>query len=374
MKKVALVISSEELRNWSGGVSYYINLINLIKNLKNIELLIYTDSQLFIKNLEIKKFFKIRELNCLKKGNLFFLLRKIIIGLFKKDLFLYIILLLDNINILSHRKLFKNKKIKVLGWIPDLQQKVLSKFFKEHTLKEREKYILSEIKNSDYIFVSSHQVKKEFKKYYNLDNTIIPLRVSSSFVKQAIKKNILDKKINRFILFPSQFWKHKNHNFLVSAAQKLKKNKLDIKIVFCGKVFDNRNLDHYKNLNYQIKKNKLENFIINLGEVSRAQLEALQEKCLAFINPSFYEGWSTINEESRIRNKYIFLSNIPGHIEQNNSGSIFFDHLNSSDFIRKLEIFIKKKNYKKTKYLIKKNNLFVSNLNKEAIDVLNKFY
>ena len=284
------------------------------------------------------------------------------------------ILLLDKVNILSHRKLFKNKNIKVLGWIPDLQQKVLSKFFKEHTLKEREMYILSEIKNSDFIFVSSHQVKKEFKKYYKLDNTIIPLRVSSSFIKEPKKKLILDKKIDRFILFPSQFWKHKNHNFLITAAQKFKKNKLDIKIVFCGKIFDNRNLNHYKILNNKIKKNKLENIIINLGEVSRAELEYLQTKCLAFINPSFYEGWSTINEESRIRNKYIFLSNIPGHIEQNNSGAIYFNHLNSSDFIRKLKIFIKKKYYKNNKYLKKKNSLYVSNLDKEAINVLSKFY
>ena len=142
MKKIALIISSQELSNWSGGLSYYINLINLIRNLKNRELLIYTDSQSFIRKLAIKKFFKIRELSCLKKGSLFFLVRKIIIALFKKDLFLYMILLLDKVNVLSHRKLFKNKNIKVLGWIPDLQQKVLSKFFKEDTLKEREMYIL----------------------------------------------------------------------------------------------------------------------------------------------------------------------------------------------------------------------------------------
>jgi glycosyltransferase involved in cell wall biosynthesis len=374
MKKIALIISSQELSNWSGGLSYYINLINLIRNLKNRELLIYTDSQSFIRKLAIKKFFKIRELSCLKKGSLFFLVRKIIIALFKKDLFLYMILLLDKVNVLSHRKLFKNKNIKVLGWIPDLQQKVLSKFFKEDTLKEREMYILSEIRNSDFIFVSSQEVKKEFTKYYKLNNTIIPLRISSSFIKESKKKLILNKNIDRFILFPSQFWKHKNHNFLVKAAQKFKKNKLDIKIVLCGKIFDNRNLDHYKTLNHQIKKYKLQDTIINLGEVSITELEYLQTKCLAFINPSFYEGWSTINEESRIRNKYIFLSNIPGHIEQNNSGAIYFDHLNPSDFIRKLKIFIKKKHYKNTKYLKRKNNLYVSNLNKEAMDILRKFY
>ena len=373
MKKVALVISSAEIQNWSGGLSYYINLINLIKNLKKTELLIYTDSQSFIKKLKIKKFFEIKELNCLKKGNIFFLLRKFIIFVFKKDFLLYLIFLSDKINILSHRRLFKNKNIKVIGWIPDLQQKVLNKFFKESTLKEREKYVLSEIKNSDCIFVSSQQVKKEFKKYYNLKDTIIPLRVSSSFIKQTKEKR-LNKKINKFILFPSQFWKHKNHKFLVSAAREIKKRKLDIKIIFCGKFFDNRNPAYYEELNSEIKKDELENIILNLGEVSRNQLDNLQANCLALVNPSCYEGWSTINEESRIRNKHIFLSTIPGHIEQNNSGAIYFNHLDVLDFFKKLKFFIKNKNYNKSKYLIKKNNLFVSKLNKEAINVLNKVY
>ena len=31
-----------------------------------------------------------------------------------------------------------------------------------------------------------------------------------------------------------------------------------------------------------------------------------------WFNPSYYEGWSTINEEARSKLKYIFLSNIKG--------------------------------------------------------------
>ena len=57
-------------------------------------------------------------------------LKKLIIFLFKKDLILFNSLIKENISTLSHRKLFKNSKIKIIGWIPDLQHKVLKKFLK----------------------------------------------------------------------------------------------------------------------------------------------------------------------------------------------------------------------------------------------------
>ena len=372
-RNVALVISSEELQNWSGGLSYYINLLNILKKLQKTNLHIYTDSSSFIKNLNINKSCFVKELRCLRKGNIFFYLRKLIILLFKKDYILYCILLSDKINILSHRRLFKNKNIKSIGWIPDLQQKFLKKFFQHDTLVAREKYVAKEIKNSDYIFVSSFQVKKEFKKFYNLNNTIIPLRISSSFISNSKKTNS-NNSLKKFILFPSQFWKHKNHDYLIQVAKKIKKYNIKIKIFFCGKIFDNRNIDYYEKLNKKIKKNKLNNVITNYGEVSRKKLDFLQRSCLAFVNPSYYEGWSTINEESRARNKYIFLSNIQGHKEQNNPGGIYFNNSDPMDFIRKLKQFLKKKKFLKRKKLIKKNNFFISKLNIEALNVLDKIY
>ena len=101
-RNVALVISSEELQNWSGGLSYYINLLNILKKLQKTNLHIYTDSSLFIKNFNINKSCFVKELRCLRKGNIFCYLRKLIILLFKKDYILYCILLSDKINILSH--------------------------------------------------------------------------------------------------------------------------------------------------------------------------------------------------------------------------------------------------------------------------------
>ena len=118
---------------------------------------------------------------------------------------------------------------------------------------------------------------------------------------------------------------------------------------------------------------KYKDYIQNLGEVSYKKLIKMQSECMAFVNPSFYEGWSTINEEARSLNKYIFLSNIPGHIEQKNYGSIFFDINDPKSLVIQINKFLKKKTYKKNN-LLKKNDFFKKKINNEAIKILSEVY
>tara|TARA_B100000427_G_scaffold326993_1_gene336744 strand:+ start:862 stop:1989 length:1128 start_codon:yes stop_codon:yes gene_type:complete len=367
-KKIALVISSKELKNWSGGYSYYINLIKIISQIKKLNLTIYTDSLSYIYKMGINSKVIVKELSCLKENSFLFLIRKFINFLLSKDVYLYWIMRSDKIDVLSHRRLFKNKKIKVIGWIPDLQNKVLKVFFDKKSLKNREKYIQEEIKKSDKIFVSSFQVKKEFKKYYGLDKSIVPLRIPSSYSKG--KNNHLKD----YIFFPSQFWKHKNHKYIINTAKILKEEKIRIKFIFCGKIDDYRNNNNFDLINEDIKKFKLNKYILNLGEVSKQKLQKLQNNCTAFINPSYYEGWSTINEEARAKNKIIFLSEIPGHLEQNNHGSIYFKINEPKSLAKKIIKFLKKKNKVKSLKNCQKDLKFKKNITIESINILNKNY
>ena len=308
----------------------------------------------------------IKEANFLKKSHLLYYLRKLIIFLFKKDLILFNCLIKDNISTLSHRKLFKNSKIKTIGWIPDLQHKVLKKFFEGKYYILREKYVQSEIKNSDKIFVSSYQVKEEFKKYYNVDKKIIPLRILSNVNNSKIK-------LKKYLFFPAQFWRHKNHIFLIRVAKIIKDKKIPIKIFFCGKIENLQGKKYFVDINKKISDLKLDNIIENFGEVPLYKLNKMQNECLAFINPSYYEGWSTINEEARAKLKYIFLSNIKGHKEQNNYGAIYFDLNSPKDFVKKLERFLTKKTYQKKNFL-SINKKFIKKINTESKKILNEQY
>ena len=52
-------------------------------------------------------------------------------------------------------------------------------------------------------------------------------------------------------------------------------------------------------------------------------------RCLAVIQPSLFEGWSTVVEDARVFGKSIILSDIPVHLEQNPPHSIFFERHSS---------------------------------------------
>ena len=368
MKKIALVILQEELKDWSGGISYYENFIKILSKIKKIKIIIFTDSKSFIHKRVKPKRANIFEEKFLIKNNFLYILRKILSYFTKKDIILYNKLISEKIDILSHRRLFKNNKIKSFGWIPDLQHKKFKEMFANRTYLERERYVQDEINKSDYIFVSSEQVKKEFKQYYKNIKNIIPLIIPLKIEKPYLKNK------KRFILFPSQFWKHKNHIFLIKVAKNLKEKNINIKFIFCGKTTDYRNKLYFNNIKNEIYKNKLEDYIKILGEVSKKKLLQLQKDCMAMINCSLYEGWSTVNEEAKKLNKFIFLSKIHGHYEQNNQGSIYFSLKDPNDLTKKILNFIEKKTYKKEKKLFKKNKILYQKNFFKAEKKLLKYY
>ena len=43
------------------------------------------------------------------------------------------------------------------------------------------------------------------------------------------------------------------------------------------------------------------------------------------MQPSLFEGWSTVVEDAKCLNKFIFLSDLPVHREQNPANVCFFD-------------------------------------------------
>ena len=55
------------------------------------------------------------------------------------------------------------------------------------------------------------------------------------------------------------------------------------------------------------------------------------------INPSLFEGWSTVVEEAKILNKKILLSNLDVHKEQSPKKGIFFDPKNPRELADKIE-------------------------------------
>jgi glycosyltransferase involved in cell wall biosynthesis len=68
-----------------------------------------------------------------------------------------------------------------------------------------------------------------------------------------------------------------------------------------------------------------------LGFIPRRDQVQLMRRSLSVIQPSRFEGWSTVVEEARLLGKTILLSDFPVHLEQNPPNSSFFESGNAED-------------------------------------------
>lgn len=86
----------------------------------------------------------------------------------------------------------------------------------------------------------------------------------------------------KYILYPAQFWKHKNHISLIRAAGELKKQGIEVTLLFTG---SGKNAE--SEINAAIEEYELTNQVVNLGYVTDNQLVYLYRKARAMMFPSF---------------------------------------------------------------------------------------
>jgi glycosyltransferase involved in cell wall biosynthesis len=103
------------------------------------------------------------------------------------------------------------------------------------------------------------------------------------------------------------------------------------------KDFRSNDNSYVDNLLSFIKDNNLETNIKTLGLIDYDDVLCLMEESLAVVNPSLFEGWSSIVEESKSIGKRVVLSNIPVHVEQNPKNSFYFDPKNTLELSNVLE-------------------------------------
>jgi glycosyltransferase involved in cell wall biosynthesis len=127
-----------------------------------------------------------------------------------------------------------------------------------------------------------------------------------------------------FFFLPNQFWKHKNHECVVQALRKLKAQGKEVVVAVSGKQMDPRDPDHFPRLQRIIESSGLEKNFRLLGLVPHAHIPALMRSCIALINPSIFEGWSTTVEEAKAMGTRMILSSLRVHREQS-PDALFFE-------------------------------------------------
>lgn len=128
----------------------------------------------------------------------------------------------------------------------------------------------------------------------------------------------------RYLMCCNQFWMHKNHIRVFEALLILKKRGTPVHIVFTGHTGDGRDEQFYPGLMEMVKAWGISDCFQVLGVLPREDQLQLMRGALAVVQPSLFEGWSTVVEDARALGKHIILSDIEVHLEQQPHSARYF--------------------------------------------------
>ncbi len=221
---------------------------------------------------------------------------------------------------------------KLIGWIPDLQHVYLPEFFAEAELQKRDVTIQRLTERATLIMLSSHAARKDFVSFAPQgEKKARVLSFPSLLAFESLSENPQSgrAKFNlpeKFAMVANQFWAHKNHEAVVSAAAQLRDRGITVPIVMTGLPVDHR--DHsnsnFSSLLQAIASAGLNSQVTILGQVSYADLINLMRTAAVIIQPSRFEGWSTIVQDAKALGRSIICSDIAVHREQAPAALGFF--------------------------------------------------
>jgi glycosyltransferase involved in cell wall biosynthesis len=139
---------------------------------------------------------------------------------------------------------------------------------------------------------------------------------------------------------------------LIKAAEILKRDGKPVTIAFSGKENDNRNPGYTEKLKAYVKENNLDDVIYFLGFLDRREQLKLMKNAIAVIQPSLFEGWSTVIEDAMAMNQTVIAGDLDVNYEQLGEMGVFFDRNEPTALANKVqEVLMSKKkvdyNYKK---------------------------
>jgi glycosyltransferase involved in cell wall biosynthesis len=348
--KVGIVYSYDE--DWIGGTYYYQNLIqslNLLPDARKPHLVILSNtiasfSSIKALNYPFITYKKLNTLSFFEKYR-----NKIISKLFSKKIIPKKKIINFGIDVLFRPSEIKipNSIEKHLFWIPDFQEVYLPHLFSKDYLDYRKKSQEELLTSDKHILFSSNDVYNDFKKLY-------PTAKSKSFVVNfsVFHPNFSEIKIEKlkakyqladvpYFFSPNQFWKHKNHIVVLKAIKKIKENhNFNFQILFSGKESDSRNPTYFEEIKQFVSENSLEKNIKFLGFIDRSEQLCFMKNALAVIQPSLFEGWSSVVEDAKAMNQNLIVSSLNVHKEQLENKAHYFNPNDENELMNQIILFL----------------------------------
>lgn len=330
---------------WLGGLNYYRNLFSVVSQYQakdfRIKAFVPTGTDMSIFQ-DFPKEVEFVPTTFLQRGSFSWLIRKSFLKLFRKDWILSSYLRKHSIDVISHlQSAIYCPRIKTIAWIPDFQHKHLPDFFTCDEIAARDVTFAAMAREMDAVILSSCTAKADFVSYYPqyADKARVLHFVPQLDFSPVLASSGLEARYGvkgRFFFLPNQYWVHKNHKTVIEALHILKEQGRYVCVVSTGSTQDYRVPKHFAAIESMIEKYGVKDRYFILGIIPYADVQSLAEASVGYINPSFFEGWSTTVEEAKYRGKPILLSDLPVHREQAPAKGVFFDPNDAEDLAKKM--------------------------------------
>jgi glycosyltransferase involved in cell wall biosynthesis len=359
-KKIGIIFENNS--NWIGGTYYILNLVSSFKTLSEEN---QPEVIIFSWNPEDLNLFKKIGYNHVSHRNFYIpynMAERILFRIFPTYVKNKIVKRFPASIVDAVFPYDNNQKLnlvpKKIFWIPDFQEHYYPDFFNNAELvrrKDSQKKIAAE---NAVLILSSHSSEKDFQKFY--PNSICKTKVVNFAVTHPEYKHLdifkLKEKyqiMGNYFIAPNQFWIHKNHMIILIAMLRFKELFPNVQMVFTGKEYDHRSPGHIDILKAFVKDNRLTDHVLFLGFIDRAEQLQLMNHSLAVVQPSLFEGWSTLVEDAKSVGKFTIASDLDVHREQLGESAYYFDPKCKEQLVNclvrvvKENPFVPKKNYQK---------------------------
>jgi glycosyltransferase involved in cell wall biosynthesis len=213
-------------------------------------------------------------------------------------------------------------------WVPDFQHRHLPHFFDAEELVQRERRTLDLLARPCPLLLSSHSALDDLRRFYP-DHAARP-RVWSfrglavpqppERLREVRARYALP---GRYLFIANQFWGHKDHATAFRALALLRDRGVEIDLICTGAQEDHRDPGYYGRL-FALAAELGLTRIRHLGMIAHADVLACLQMATCVLQPSHFEGWSTLVEDAVALGTPILASHLPVHVEQLGAGNRFF--------------------------------------------------
>ena len=214
-------------------------------------------------------------------------------------------------------------------WIPDFQHRHLPQFFTPEEWERRETRFRELLARPCPLILSSQAALDDLRLFYPDHATVPHVWHFRSLAQPQSAARLQEVRQRyglpaRFLFIPNQFWGHKDHATAFRALALLREHGGEIDLICTGGKEDHRDPGHYDRLFAQVADWGLQSSLRHLGSIPHGDVMACLQMATCILQPSRFEGWSTLVEDALALGVPLVATDLPVHREQIGEAGHFF--------------------------------------------------